>query len=344
MKIVDAFLANDEIEIIAFRLKALEEVVDKVYVAEAAYTFAGQPKPLYVKLFLDENPQLRKTVNVIEIPLNPEQIRSGDRWFIEEFSRDFLAQYVSERHAEDCIIFSDVDEVPDPEQVMELRGITAQEFAFDIPMSVSILFGNWELRRGRQYWRKAKAVKGLVDLSGLRYKTFPRIRKGGGVHFSYLGLSAKGIMKKYSSFSHQEYDKPAFSSADLIDFSVEYNVNHTGRAHDPDYGLISVRPESHMRPLQRSLGVFAPQLLSFEVSQRSFISRLCASWVVTKFIHSPFSKAVVDGFEQMVEKHLFWNLTEFATYRVVVGFGLGGFLSSTIRFLAGISKASGRRD
>jgi hypothetical protein len=49
-------------------------------------------------------------------------------------------------------------------------------------------------------------------------------------------------------------------------------------------------------------------------------------------------------FKLAAEKHMARNLAELAMYRVIVGLGLGVFLGSALRFLAGFRKTNDRRD
>jgi hypothetical protein len=46
---IDAFLASSEIDMVRYRLKLHESMALRTIIAEAAFTHAGQPKPLLVK-------------------------------------------------------------------------------------------------------------------------------------------------------------------------------------------------------------------------------------------------------------------------------------------------------
>ena len=285
MLIVDAFLGNDEIDLARFRFGFLEKDVSLFYVGESKFTFSGKSKPLHFSNLVTDFPEFRDRIVPLEIVLPDNVLQSGNRWVLEEFSRDFLLKKVLEKHPEDVIIFSDLDEIPSLDQILELKNIQELQFAREIPMRTSVLFANWEKPSSDGAWGKAKAIKGRFEGSGLRYRNFTSLEASWGIHFSYLGMDATKVKKKYAEFSHEEYDEDQFSSQKLLDVAREFRINHTGRAHDPSFGLLHMKELGQLSHLQKAMYEQNPNWIDVSSLTKPLLRRIVASWSLTKFVH-----------------------------------------------------------
>jgi beta-1,4-mannosyl-glycoprotein beta-1,4-N-acetylglucosaminyltransferase len=322
MAIIDVFLGNDEIRLAEFRISYLQDHVDKVLIGESSRTFSGKPKVLHFSKYLKDHPDIVDRVRVVEIPLPEGLLEAEDRWGLEEFSRDFLLETAMKDYPQDTLIFSDLDEVPSRRQVLEILELEPHSAA-DIPMKTFIRFANWETRLKGKIWRKAKALRAVAFSRGIRYKSFLQLKAKDGAHFSYLGLAPEGIRRKYESFSHLEYDHPEFSSSELIEFAEAYGVNHTGRAHDPDYGLVDVQKIIELSELQKAAISFEPGWSSYVPSGKPKALRIAASWDLTMKIHSPQHRGNDSTIStEMSSIALAWNLMQAYSYRLLSNLGL----------------------
>lgn len=331
MVLVDVFLANDEIRLAEFRLKYMSDHVGRVLIGESARTFSGISKDLHFTLkYGNESVSPDKRVQVIEIPIPQALLDAADRWAIEEFSRDYLLKTAISDYPLETIIFSDLDEIPSIAQLDELKSLQPGSIV-DVPMRTLIRFANWEINSHLAKWRKAKAFKATGFTQGVRYRSFPSLKATDGAHFSYLGLTPGDVRKKYQSFSHAEYDRPELSSSSLLEFSGFYHVNHTGRAHDRGFGLVKVQDISGVSDLQRAAIEFEPSWLSVDNSKLFTPSRIAASWVLTKRIHSPMvAPQVTANPWRLTAAQVILNFSEAMTYRFFVTVGL----KRTVHFLA----------
>ncbi len=323
MTIVDSFLGNDELSLAHFRVRYLSREVSFSYVGESAFTFSGKSKPLIFQEYVSSNPDLvgRLIPVLIEIPDNI--LLSGNRWAIEEYSRDELLRVVLEKHPDDVVVFSDLDEVPSIGQLRELSKISQRSFARDLPMWTAVRFGNW-IRTGEDAsWRKAKAIRGHSWQSQIRYQSFQSLETKDGFHFSYLGLTAADVQKKYAEFSHAEFDHAKFSSLKLLDFADEYGINHTGRGHDRGFGLLKRQRFESLSDLQIALQKHQASWFDFSANQKSVLRRIAASWALTKFIHL---NAAEDFYQiagsRWLSPRLLLSLVEAFSYAVLRELGL----------------------
>jgi len=132
MKIVDCFIFNNELTLLKYRLALLYDIVDYFVLVESTHTFMGQPKPC---VFRDNRAQFAKYEDKIiyilvdDIPFIPPNFfignhPGGHQWQNEFHQRNSLRRGIDKisLSPEDIIILSDVDEIPDPNLITELRG------------------------------------------------------------------------------------------------------------------------------------------------------------------------------------------------------------------------------
>ena len=114
-RIFDCFIFYNEIELLKYRFELLKDVVDTFIIVEANITFSGKPKEMYFKNFGVKN----IIYKVVDLPFkNPtnEQV-----WENEKFQRNFMETCLKDILDDDIVIFSDVDEIPDPETLKMLK-------------------------------------------------------------------------------------------------------------------------------------------------------------------------------------------------------------------------------
>ena len=146
---------------------------------------------------------------------------------------------IEKANLEDYIIYSDVDEIPNPLKIKEFInshykfGIFMQYlFYYKLNLLSKNTYNEWEGSRicKKKYLKTFENLRANIRKKNLRYK-FYRIDKfylekniklinNGGWHFSYL-MNAKEIIKKIKSSTHIEYNKKEYTNPKLIEKKIK---------------------------------------------------------------------------------------------------------------------------
>lgn len=203
--IIDVFMFNDELDMLRCRIHELSPVVDEFVAVSATHTLAGKPKPDHLEGF--EHPQLTKlmvdNLDPTGIEVNGGWVDRGNKahWQRDKKQRQGVESYLLGKHADDIILFSDVDEIPkreiieglDPKEPTCLR---MKMFIYSMAwFAVDGWAGTVATRRSHRYdfgnyhWRRG--------LPALHYQ---------GWHLTWFG-GPGAIKKKVSEFAHPELDE-----------------------------------------------------------------------------------------------------------------------------------------
>ncbi len=120
MKIVDALTFNKELDLLEGRLEYLYNHVDYFLIVESNYTHTGKEKPLY---FAENASRFAKYADKI-LPCRlivDKNYDFTDSWKLENQQRDFISLCLDSFDANDVIMVSDADEIPDRSQFANLR-------------------------------------------------------------------------------------------------------------------------------------------------------------------------------------------------------------------------------
>jgi len=114
--VYDCFQFFNELDLLKMRLNILNDVVDKFVISEATVTFSGNKKPLY---FAENRNEFKEFEDKIIYQL------VDDTPDVNPYMRDSFQKCAVKRPLVDCkdddvIIFSDVDEIPNPAKIKEL--------------------------------------------------------------------------------------------------------------------------------------------------------------------------------------------------------------------------------
>ncbi|KKU88104.1 hypothetical protein A3A64_00810 [Candidatus Gottesmanbacteria bacterium RIFCSPLOWO2_01_FULL_48_11] len=198
MKIFDCFLFFNELELLELRLMTLHDVVDYFVLVEANKTFTDKPKDfLFEKNKKSYKKYLNKIIHV-KVEDTPMLDRAKNAWAIEEWQRNCITRGLATAKDEDRVIVSDVDEIPDPDRVMQVKDsntpVTFKQCLF-------YYFVNcW----GGRDWNGSvmtpyKNMMVPYRLKGLARKGLNRI-KNSGWHYTYMG-GVKNIRLKLNNLS-----------------------------------------------------------------------------------------------------------------------------------------------
>ena len=227
MKIIDCFTFFNELDLLEFRLKLLEEKVDHFVIAESNFTHSGQAKPFY----FEENKEryerwknkiiylpVQQSVAELVFDQNNNNYDTGSAsWKLENEQRNALERCSSVINEDDLVLLNDLDEIPDPAILKKINPVHK-------PVVLSQLFHYYFLNcqnTGAERW-----WNGTIASTGKQFKAhtpqqlrdqrneLPSFKKAGW-HFSYLGGLEK-IKTKIRSFAHTEFNKEEYLDDEYI--------------------------------------------------------------------------------------------------------------------------------
>ena len=123
----DCFTFFNELDLLEIRLNVLKDVVDRFVICEAPWTHTGMPKTL---IFEANKPRFAEFLDrIVYIVANDPPPMPADftkrqcAWVRENHQRNELARGLANAHADDTILISDLDEIPDPDMVRKVKGL-----------------------------------------------------------------------------------------------------------------------------------------------------------------------------------------------------------------------------
>jgi beta-1,4-mannosyl-glycoprotein beta-1,4-N-acetylglucosaminyltransferase len=239
-KIIDCITFFDNNFMFELRYNVLKNYVDYFVVCESKFDHRGNPKKVNfirkdeydftkIKYFLLEE-AFPKNTNI---------------WENQAIQREFLLESTNFAEPEDYIFFSDPDEIPNPEILInfELKkkyGIFMQK-CFNYKFN---LFNSYESPWEGPRVSKKKNLKSInfmrqkIKSKNLNYN-FLRIDKekniqifnAGGWHFNNI-LDPQEISLKLKTFAHSEFSSEEFSSPNVIKEKIEKKIDLFNRGHN----------------------------------------------------------------------------------------------------------------
>ena len=215
MAIYDCFQYFDEDHIVDLRLNILDKFVDFFVISESTRTHQGKTKKINfdIKNFLKFKNKIIFITADYKGKVNFNNHTGGESP-IEQHQRNSLFEGIKEASAEDLIILSDSDEIPDLTKLSKINknkkftAFSQKMFMYKLNLQ-NLNESNWIGSR----IAKKKNIKSMQDLRNLKFKNYPfwRLDKinqqiiDGGWHFSFLQTPAQ-ILNKIKSFSHGEFN------------------------------------------------------------------------------------------------------------------------------------------
>lgn len=227
--IYDCFQFFNELDILKLRLHIMSPIVDKFVISEATTTFSSMPKPLYY----EENKEMFKEFEDKIIHIVVDDTPPGDTHVRDTFQKSAVGRGLVNCNDDDIIIFSDLDEIPNPEKIKEILPNFQDDKIYHFAQRLFYCYLNMEEVSGNllSYAGDFEGVekKQWIGSKMCRYKLlkeqnlqlgdlrFPE-RKAcgvrvadGGWHFGYMGGHGetdikKRVQQKVISAAHQEYN------------------------------------------------------------------------------------------------------------------------------------------
>lgn len=232
--IFDCIPFFNELDILKLRMEILDPYVDYFVLEEATVTFSGKEK----KMIFAQNRQLFdkfkdkiRYVAVTDSPMSGVTTHERDK-----YQKNQLIRALSDCKPEDIIIFSDVDEIPNPKILVKLIEEFESGKIYHLAQRMFYCFLNMEEVSGnllsitgefpgveKRQWLGTKICsfadlpkEGIVFLREVS-PTDPRSVRvaDGGWHFGYMGGDgerdvAKRIGVKVKAAAHQEYNSKRY--------------------------------------------------------------------------------------------------------------------------------------
>lgn len=227
--VYDCFQFFNELDILKIRLHVLSPVVDRFVISEATETFSGLKKPLYY----EENKDMFAEFADKIIHVVVEDTPKGDTHYRDTFQKNAVTRGLKDCTDEDVIIFSDLDEIPNPDKIREILQDFQEDKIYHFAQRLFYCYLNMEEVSGSllSYAGEFEGVKRKkwIGTKMLSYKLlreqnlllgelrFPERKEigirveDGGWHFGYMGGHGqkdirKRVQEKVVSAAHQEYN------------------------------------------------------------------------------------------------------------------------------------------
>jgi beta-1,4-mannosyl-glycoprotein beta-1,4-N-acetylglucosaminyltransferase len=252
--IYDCFLFFNELDILEIRLNLLNDVVDRFVIVESRQSFQGKLKPLF---YYENRKRFERFEHKIIHLLKENEVDNNrlTAWQRESAQRNELLKVWNSCKPDDKIILSDVDEIPNPEDIrqrvnesqiiifqlrnfyyyLNCRCISLAETWWHGP----IMFSVKDLDKP-QHIRMIVAELNQAPKSGLKRVFSDAIKwlnsfwmkkeivYDSGWHFGFLG-GDKMIIEKIEAFSHIEYNKDEYKNSVQISSFINSGKDIFGR-------------------------------------------------------------------------------------------------------------------
>ncbi len=240
MKIFDVFLFFNELDLLEIRLNLLYPFVDYFVINEATKTFSGLDKPLYYLENKDRFEKFQDKIihNVVPLPTNQELDELGKYYNTpvrchqnDAFQKNIIVDHLNTVcDSEDIIIWSDLDEIPNPDAIEGLNEFYSPGKVYNFAQEYCMCYLNYIERSGvfegmtpdfdyEDYprWIGTK----IFDFSFLEKYTLSDMKRKlpgeenfrlypGGWHWTYVGSDGETVedrvATKLVSAAHQEHN------------------------------------------------------------------------------------------------------------------------------------------
>ena len=238
-KILDCITFFDNNFMFNFRYNILKNYVDYFVICESKYNHKGIEKK---QNFIWKEDFDRKKIKYFF--LDKPFPKNNDPWKNQAIQREFLLDCTNFTDNEDYIFFSDPDEIPNPNLLINFNlkkkyGIFLQD-CFNYKFN---LFNQYE-----SPWEGTRVVKkkNLKSIDFMRQKVKSKnlkynflrfdkeknieIFKDGGWHFNNI-MEPELISLKLKTFAHSEFSEKKFSDVEIIKSKIDRKIDLFERGH-----------------------------------------------------------------------------------------------------------------
>lgn len=234
--IYDCIPFFNELDILKLRMHIMAPYVDKFVIEESTVTFSGEPKPM---VFAQNRAMFREFENkILYVAVDNSPMSGVTTHERDKFQKNQLIRAMKDCKADDIVIFSDVDEIPNPKVLMDVIAGFDHTKIYHFAQRMFYCFLNMEEISGnllsitgefpgisKKQWLGTKVCsfgnlpkEGIVFLREVSPADAASIRvPDGGWHFGYMGGDgerdvAKRIGVKVQAAAHSEYNSKRYLS------------------------------------------------------------------------------------------------------------------------------------
>ena len=248
----------DEDLLLDIRLHTLDEYVKKFVITEATYTHNGSKKKLNFdinkfKRFKDKIEYIiveKQPENIFELSDNDTKEKRGEKLILNGMARDYFQREclntgIEQAHDEDLILISDLDEIPNLNEVnydkIKNNLVIFEQKMFYYKLNLFYEDFVWQGSKGVKF-KNFKSPQWLRNIKGKKYpkwrldtyfskKKYSNLLfiKNGGWHFTCL-RTPEELEKKLLNFAHHyEYEESGLKLEDIKKLILEKRVmyDHT---------------------------------------------------------------------------------------------------------------------
>jgi len=251
-KIIDCFGFYNELDLLNYRLNLLYDIVDYFILVESTHTFVGNKKELYFNNNKTKYDKFLDKIIHIIVEDMPLQFYSKDTtltWKNENHQRICISRGINQLTLKDndIIIISDLDEISNPELIINKDNILITEHS--IPMD--LYWYNLHRVRKNEWIRYAKI---LTYKNYLKYNNCHTIREAkllpinyykNGWHLSYFG-DVDFIHNKLNNFAHQEKEVQSINNIDEIKKRLQNGEDLSTYNRDWKFDYISISQNENL--------------------------------------------------------------------------------------------------
>ena len=236
MRIIDCITYFRETFVTKLRIEILKDVVDKFIICESIYDHRSRSKNVNFSLHSEDLKQ-----KVEHIVINHKFPEPDDPWKCQKYQRDYMLGYLDDINEDDFIMFSDPDEIPNPNILREF----VLKKKYGIFMQKHFVYNFKLIDQYQNPWAGTRICKkkNLKSFDDLKHKILKKNLKkwwrpdkeknielidNGGWHFNNF-FSAKEISTKLKTFAHSEFDKEHFTNIEKIERLINEEKDVYGR-------------------------------------------------------------------------------------------------------------------
>lgn len=239
--IYDCFLFYTELDLLELRFEILDPHVDRFVLLESSKSFTGRAKPL---CFAENRDRYARFADkIIHVVVDDDPPDCHNAWVREKHQRNALLRGLSGCRPDDVIVFSDLDEIPNPRILSNLP-------ATDKPIRCRQLYFFYNLNClnvTKPWWSGTRIVR-YRHLEKYSPQALRKLKKheckvvyNAGWHFSFMG-NVDFIAEKLNDFSHQEFNRPELNNPDQLLAAINQGIDILGR----DYRFEQVRLDEYL--------------------------------------------------------------------------------------------------
>ncbi len=226
--VYDCFQFFNELDILKLRLHILSDVADRFVISESTVTFSGEPKPLFYEEHKEEFREFADRIIHVVVRDTPMDCDAFTR---DHHQKCAVIRGLADAGPDDIVIFSDVDEIPNPDTLRALLPqvedgriyMLAQRLFYgclnleDISGNNLSVTGEFEGAHPRRWLGTKVCRRSMLDIYTMEQlrdaaqKAVGVRVDNGGWHFSYMGGGRDESMEeriryKIRSAAHQEFN------------------------------------------------------------------------------------------------------------------------------------------